>query len=227
MTITGSNREITVTGEFFVQVFNVRTPPELGLLYSHNFEVVTPGRTTPVAPIAGPEPDFPQGTYYYPQTGQVVAQQLLEFFRDRGGVAAFGLPLTPFISEHGKRVQYFEKARIEYDSSLAGTPYEVTLGLLGSELSAGISYSPDPSDPGAGDIFFAETGHSVRGAMREYFQNNGGVDRFGYPISGQIPLGGLVVQHFQRARIEHPAGQPEQLSTANVGSELLQRRGRL
>ena len=227
VTIVGSQRTITVSGEFFVQVFNVRTPRELGLLYSHNFAVVTPGRTTPVAPIPGPEPDIPEGAYYYPQTGQSVAPPFLEFFRSRGGAAAFGLPLTAPANEGGRLVQYFEKARIESNPAQAGTPYAITLGLLGSELTSGISFSPDPADASRGDVYFPETGHSLRGAMLAFFNANGGIDRFGYPISGQIARDGLLVQHFQRARLEHPAASPGQVAIANVGSELLQKLGRL
>ncbi|MDE2936917.1 MAG: SpoIID/LytB domain-containing protein [Chloroflexota bacterium] len=227
VTIAGSSRQITVAGEFFVQVFNVRTPTELGLLYSHNFEVVTPGRTTPVALIPGPDPGIEEGSFYYPQTGRTVSPQFLDFFRDGGGIATYGVPLTTLRNEGGKLVQYFEKARLELNPELAGTPYLITLGLLGSELTAGVSFSPDPANTAQGDAFFPETGHSVRGAMLDYFRSNGGIDRFGFPISGQIAQGGLVVQHFQRARLEHPAGFPDQVVAANVGSELLQGLGRL
>lgn len=227
VTIAGSSRQITVAGEFFVQVFNVRTPTELGLLYSHNFEVATPGRTTPVALIPGPDPGIEKGSFYYPQTGRTVSPRFLDFFRDGGGVATYGFPLTTPRNEGGKLVQYFEKARLELNPELAGTPYLITLGLLGSELAAGVSFSPDPANTAQGDAFFPETGHSVRGAMLDYFRSNGGIDRFGFPISGQIAQGGLVVQHFQRARLEHPAGFPDQVATANVGSELLQGLGRL
>ena len=227
VTIVGSTRTITVTGEFFVQIFNVRTPPALGLLYSHNFEVATPGRQIPVAPIAGPDPGIPAGSYYYPQTGQIIGTEFLGHFLQNGGVQAFGIPLTAPLTERGKLVQYFEKARLERDPALAGTPYEIALGLLGSELTEGSSFVADPPDTNAGDLQFPETGHSVRGAMRDYFLANGGVDRFGFPISGQITRDGVVVQHFQRARLEHPVANPNQVIAANLGSELLQRRGRL
>lgn len=227
VTITGSSRQITVSGEFFVQVFNVRTPRELGLLYSHNFEVATPGRAAPVVPIPGPDPGVPGGSFYYPQTGRAISAEFLDFFRQRGGAAAFGLPLTAAIREGGKLVQYFEKARFELNPDLAGTPYKVTLGLLGSELAAGEQFAADPPDSGRGDVHFPETGHSIGGAMLDYFQANGAIDRFGYPISGQLARDGMIVQHFQRARLQHPAGLPDQIAIANVGSELLQRRGRL
>jgi SpoIID/LytB domain protein len=227
VTITGSSRQITVAGEFFVQVFNVRTPRELGLLFSHNFEVATPGRTAPAALIPGPDPGIPEGSYYYPQTGKFLSPRFQEFFLGGGGVAAYGVPLTGPISEGGKLVQYFEKARFELNPEQAGTPYLITLGLLGSELAAGVSYSPDPADTVQGDVYFPETGHSIRGGMLEFFRSHGGIDRFGYPISGQIAQDGLVVQHFQRARLEHPAGLPGQVAIANVGSELLQSLGRL
>lgn len=50
-----------------------------------------------------------------------------------------------------------------------------------------------------GDVrTFAETGHSLRGAFRVFWESNGGVGVFGYPISEEITTDdGRLIQRFQ------------------------------
>ena len=53
--------------------------------------------------------------------------------------------------------------------------------------------------------FFPETGMSVSWAFKSYFEERGGVEIFGYPITPEIQEDGRTVQYFQRARFEyHP-----------------------
>lgn len=59
--------------------------------------------------------------------------------------------------------------------------------------------------------FVVETGHNMCGLVRAYWQQNGGLARFGYPISD--PIEELIeghpywVQYFERRRIAyHPTG---------------------
>jgi hypothetical protein len=55
-------------------------------------------------------------------------------WEDDGGLVVFGLPLTePFTRTDGIVVQYFERVRLEYHPTLAGTAYEIQLGLLGEQ----------------------------------------------------------------------------------------------
>jgi len=49
---------------------------------------------------------------------------------------------------------------------------------------------------------FPETGHSVGGDFLTFFDQYGGLDIFGYPVTDQIEEGGRQVQYFQRARME-------------------------
>ena len=228
VTITGSLREIVVTGEFFIQVFNVRTARSSGILYSHNFEAVLPDQPPPVV---GPDPSpalgptIPGGAYFYPQTGHWIGGPILDFYLGNGGVAAFGLPLTGQLPEHGRIVQYFEKARIELPPGPAAGPGGITLGLLSQELLGETEFVPDLRPLGEGDLRFAETGFSVRGVLRQFFTDNGGVFRFGYPISPSYQSGRLTVQHFQRATINFPSDREDLMAVTNVGSQLLQQRG--
>src|SRR3954465_7158913 len=74
---------------------------------------------------------------FYPQTGKTLAPEFLQFYDSKGGVPIFGYPLTDAETEGGYKVQYLERARIEYHPEHAGTVHEVQLGLLGNILNAG------------------------------------------------------------------------------------------
>jgi hypothetical protein len=50
----------------------------------------------------------------YPETGYPVCFAFLEFFDQYGGVAQFGYPISGFEYHENKLVQYFEKARLEW-----------------------------------------------------------------------------------------------------------------
>ncbi|HEU5318565.1 MAG TPA: hypothetical protein VFX49_20800 [Chloroflexota bacterium] len=76
---------------------------------------------------------------YYPETGHGLHAAFLRFFDARGGLESFGYPISEELyGENGWpfAVQYFQRARLEYHPELAGTPYEVQLGLLGDEVLA-------------------------------------------------------------------------------------------
>ena len=70
---------------------------------------------------------------------------------------------------------------------------------------------PDPQDPNV--TYFAQTGHTLRGAFRDYWNAHGGLAQFGYPITEQFAEGSgitsYIVQYFERNRFElHPENQP-------------------
>jgi hypothetical protein len=52
--------------------------------------------------------------------------------------------------------------------------------------------------------YFPQTGHYLRGAFRSFWERNGGVPIFGYPITEEYyrSSDGRVVQYFERARYE-------------------------
>ncbi|MBM4467747.1 MAG: hypothetical protein FJ014_19725 [Chloroflexi bacterium] len=154
--------------------------------------------------IAGAQETKP-GCRYFQQTGFQVCNEFLDFFEKRGGVDIFGYPICNEIIEGGLRVQYFQRARMERHPGNPG-PYKVQLGLLGSLLYGPPAppvpkdLIPSPSDPCA--RYFPETGQVVEGAIWEFYRTWGGLDIFGYPISPELMENGLLVQYFQRARLE-------------------------
>src|SRR4051794_13524143 len=77
---------------------------------------------------------------YFTATGHNLSGKLLDYWQKHGGLPIFGYPISEPFSELNKSVgkeftvQYFQRNRFELHPELAGTPNEVQLGLLGSEL---------------------------------------------------------------------------------------------
>jgi hypothetical protein len=133
------------------------------------------------------------------------------YYAAHDGLRVFGLPLSKVEIVNGRRVQWFERARLEHWPEYAGTPYEVQPGLVGREYTAGRTFPTQsffPSRPGL--AYFGETSHGAGGLFLDYWNKHGGLDLFGYPISDELPEvldDGRIhtVQYFERARLElHP-----------------------
>ena len=168
------------------------------------------------------------GGRFYPPTGKTLAPEFVSFYDAHGGLPLFGYPLTNAEVEGGFKVQYLERARIEYHPEHRGTPYEVQLGLLGSILTEGRLFprAATTTQPRNG-VYFSETGHTLTGAFYDYWQVSGGLAIFGYPISEPLQEGGYLVQYFQRNRFElHPenAGTPYEVLLGLLGRDLLNQR---
>jgi hypothetical protein len=166
-------------------------------------------------------PDPCDGGTHFRETGFSICKKMEAYWRQYGGLAQFGFPISAAIDERnsadGKtyRVQYFERARMELHPENVGTQYEVLLGLLGKQFHA-----PDP--PAArlptGHQYFAETGHNVPTVFYDYWRTHGGLFVNGYPISEPVQERGsdgkmYLVQYFERARYEH---HPELAAPFNV-----------
>jgi len=143
---------------------------------------------------------------YFAQTGHFVRGDFLRFYRGVSNpTLLFGYPLTEqFTSKDGKTVQYFQRARFEQSNDPA---HPVRLTPLGREM-----YSPGRqlviNNPLACRIF-TETRYSVCFAFLEFFDENGGVERFGYPISPFEFRNNQIVQYFENARFEWRPGLDE------------------
>jgi len=153
----------------------------------------------------------------FAETGQCIAGRFLDYWREHGGLARNGFPLGPVRGEvledgNAYQVQYFERVRMEYHPENP-PPYDVLLGQFGRRVlreteglapSAGAMAMPRP-----GQAFFPETGHNVAPDFLAYWQANGGLAQFGYPLSEELQetIDGREyrVQYFERARFErHP-----------------------
>jgi hypothetical protein len=80
---------------------------------------------------------------YFPETGHVVADAFLDYFREKGGLEIFGYPRSESIYEDGYHVQYFQRARMEWHPEDAvGT--QVRLTLIGETYTRLHSIDTDP-----------------------------------------------------------------------------------
>ncbi|MDQ5851073.1 MAG: S8 family peptidase [Chloroflexota bacterium] len=92
--------------------------------------------------------------------------------------------------------------------------------------------APQPPAPQPGDVItFPETGHTLRGEFRRFWEANGGLPVFGFPIteelSEQTAEGTFLVQYFERNRFEfHPEKPaPYNVLLGRLGDTLLRRGG--
>lgn len=150
---------------------------------------------------------------YFPETGHWVRGDFLRAYESvPDPLLVYGFPITEAIQTEsvpqnpGMLVQYFHKVRFEYHPE--NPPgQEIVISPLGEYL-----YQTD----GPGKVVpvypllancrnIPADGFPVCYDFLSFFDANGGVDQFGYPISGIEYQGGRMVQHFQLARFEwHP-----------------------
>ena len=95
----------------------------------------------------------------------------------------------------------------------------------------GWAWQPAPTVQAAQQCF-AETGYCIDGRIREFWEQNGGLPVFGFPITPQeqvtIEGNSIAVQRFERNRIElHPNNQrPYDVQLGRLGVDRLQQQGR-
>lgn len=162
---------------------------------------------------------------YFIATGHNLGGAFLTYWKTHGGLAIFGYPISEEFTENGYTVQYFERNRFEYHPENTNTPYLVQLGLLGHDMTAGreneAAFKPIPAfNSSSNRLYFSATGHSLNYGFKTYWEQNGGLAQFGYPISEEFsevnPADGktYTVQYFERARFEyHPEFKGTQYET--------------
>ena len=96
----------------------------------------------PSLPRANAAPPLP-GATYFEETGHNLQGRFRDYWLANGGLAQIGYPLSEEIEERledGRtyRVQYFERARLEYHPENA-VPYDVLLGQFGRRILAASS----------------------------------------------------------------------------------------
>jgi len=175
-----------------------------------------------------PRPASP-ANQYFDETGHNVGGAFLRYFVTFGGLDIFGMPRTEELLEDGRTVQYFQRAKLEFIVDKVGTQYEVQPALIGDTLTEGRRpFAASPVfDSTPGHRYFQETGHGLHNAFFTYWTENGGLDLFGYPTSEELEENGVIVQYFQRARLEYRSDRPEgsRVQPGLIGDELLVRRG--
>jgi hypothetical protein len=162
---------------------------------------------------------------YFPATGHHLSSDFLSYWRTKGGLYQFGYPLTEEISEGDLTVQYFERAVFEFHANNA-PEWRVLLRRLGSEQTRDMRNDPAFARISASDDantrYFPQTGHRLSHGFKTYWENNGALPIFGYPISEEFSEDGRTVQYFERARFEwHPEhrGTRYEILLGHLGSQ--------
>jgi hypothetical protein len=175
-------------------------------------------------------------TRCFQETGYCVAGPILDYWERNGGLPVFGYPISEQRIEavegswHG-RLQWFERDRLE-DHGLDG----VLAGRLGDRFLQlqGIDWQQLPGDTAItpGCRFFRETQFNLCQPFLGYWERNGGLARFGYPITRmrqeRLEGGEYTVQYFERRRMEyHPenAGTPYEVLLGLLGRDVFARNG--
>jgi uncharacterized protein YkwD len=166
-------------------------------------------RTSSALPVTG----APTQSQFFAPTGKSVEGDFLGAFQTFG-LNRIGYPISGEQQENGLTVQYFERVRMERHPELAAQGYGILFTRLGTEMTQGsqfASVAPFASTPAR--TYFASTRHSLAQPFLSYWQYNGSVQLFGYPISEVVTQDGLQVQWFERARMEY---HPELASTGQA-----------
>ena len=122
----------------------------------------------------------------FAETGHCVSGAILDYWERNGGLAVFGYPIDELRIETNEGwtgpTQWFQRDRLEDHGSIG-----VLAGRLGAQLleMQGRPWEsfPKVDTAGPGCRYFQQTGHSLCGIFLSYWLNNGGLERFGYPIS--------------------------------------------
>ena len=153
------------------------------------------------------------GQRCFPETGYCVSGLILDYWERNGGLPVFGYPTRAMYvdtiegSWQGP-VQWFERDRLEDHSAngqgiLAGRLGVNLLELRGQRWQD--FTRPFETPPSC--VYFAPTQNNLCEPFLSYWRNNGGLERFGYPISQpfteRIGAWSGTVQYFERRRMEH------------------------
>lgn len=140
---------------------------------------------------------------------------------------------VPTNSATGTRVEIWGETKTENASNgqfvFAVGPNPIFLSHTPGQGST----QPPPSQPPSGDErCFPETGYCISGRIREYWEQNGGLPVFGYPVTPQraetIEGQSFQTQWFERNRLElHPENaRPYDVLLGRLGDDLLRQGGR-
>jgi hypothetical protein len=187
----------------------------------------SPAVASALAYAAAPSADFPtpapnalsEGKVrYFTQTGHFLRGAFLQFWETHGATDVLGLPITEPLVEDGLSVQYLERTRLEWHPENAEARNQVQLTRLGAVSAEDQGMLFDRAVPAqaiSSTFYFVETGHNLSNAFLSYWQRNGGLAVFGYPISEEMVETNAgnkqqyTVQYFERNRFEwHPENPP-------------------
>ncbi|CAN5540368.1 hypothetical protein BH23CHL2_BH23CHL2_09140 [soil metagenome] len=146
---------------------------------------------------------------------------------DTVGDAAAALQALGFIGGDGDQVEYPGPGKIDASN--------VTNTMLGGpSVVCSVDVEP-PVEPDPACAYFEETGHNVCGIFRDFWEMNGDLPVFGFPVTEAFEEQNFdtgetyLVQYFERQRFEHHpenAGTPYEVLLGRLGAQILAAQGR-
>jgi hypothetical protein len=159
-----------------------------------------------------------------------IREPFLRYWEANGGLPVFGFPISERIENEtveGSWVgptQWFERDRLEDHGSQG-----VMAGRMGARILE-LQGRPWQYGPGWTDVgceYFEVTRYALCGGFLQYWKTNGGLARFGYPITTELTekIGNWTgqVQYFERRRMEfHPEhnGTPYAILLGRLASDI-------
>ncbi len=140
----------------------------------------------------------------FPETGHTITGEFLDFYQQiPNPELIYGYPITEqMTSTDGLVVQYFQRARFELHPE-APEGQKVQLTPLGRRMYDKVGSSvPVPYTKNPAICHTFENGFDVCYSFLEFFDQHGGTQQFGLPISEVEEQGGRLVQYFENARLE-------------------------
>lgn len=169
----------------------------------------------------------------FTQTGYCISGPIRSYWERNGGLPVFGYPMGPqqttTVETWTGPAQQFERDRIEDHGTigvLAGRLGAERLEQQGRRWVQGPGASAGTGPFGTNCRLFNETGYKMCDLFGAYWEQNGGLARFGYPITAPVQetIEGKTywVQYFERRRMEwHPENAaPYNVLLGLLGNEI-------
>lgn len=149
------------------------------------------------------------------------------------GLAGLLLSINPNLDVNGVRSILMGSTD---DLGAPGADWEFGTGRINAARAVAAvrlpAFDPEPNPNQEGVAFFPETQHTLRGTFKSFWEQNGGLAVFGYPISAEFQEtsaeGTFTVQYFERNRFEaHPEkAAPYNVLLGRLSDVQLKRQGR-
>jgi hypothetical protein len=138
-----------------------------------------------------------------------------EDFRERGLPRNWGL------------VRLRENGQGQYDPAAIPFPRKPAYAAYQRLANpAALPTAPRPARPNAPDQrYFPETGQEISGVFLHFWDQHGGLARFGLPRTAAFWQGGRLVQYFERARFERfpeYGGTPNEVQLGLLGQQIVE-----
>lgn len=144
-----------------------------------------------------------EASRFFSETGHYVKGDFLKYYETNpNAVYLYGYPITEeFVSRDGLTVQYFQRTRLESNNG------RVQQSLLGAATYVS-KETLNITSPSACKVIAANR-PSVCFSFLEFYEEYGGQDQFGLPVSGFEYRENVLVQYFEKARFEWRPNKPE------------------